>query len=240
MLYLVRRGLGAAPRARSGRGGDPGVSIVGYVREHRWVLSLLTGVFSTSAALEVVRTLAPALVVVELHAAESTAGILIAAQSVGSAVGLALFVPLNRSGLARRMAAAGIVMQAAGLLGATFATGVPVAAVAVAFIGLGFSLCFPVLTGDLQAQVSDAVRGRVMSLHTISHLGNRPFTALAVGALATVVSAHWAVLSGLILAPLGLFMIRQAWSRMAAETGGAEAGAGGAGRVSAGSPSAGA
>ena len=69
---------------------------------------------STSASLEIIRTLAPVLVVQSLNAPESTAGILVAGQSAGSAMGLLLFVPLNRRRLSRQMAAAGLFLQAAG------------------------------------------------------------------------------------------------------------------------------
>lgn len=217
MLYLLRHGIGGSPRQPRGHATRPIQGATSYIREHRWVVSLLAAVFSTSAALEVIRTLAPALVVVQLGAPESTAGILVAAQSVGSAVGLALFVPLNRSGLARPMASVAYLLQAGGLLGAAFSTSLAPAVVSIAFIGLGFALCFPVLTGELQATVPDAVRGRIMSLHTISHLGNRPFSALAVGALASLFTAHWAVLGGLLLAPLGLTMVRLAWAQLGRE-----------------------
>ncbi|MEA2519323.1 MAG: Transrane secretion effector, partial [Chloroflexota bacterium] len=79
----------------------------------------------------------------------------------------------------------------------------------------GFSLCFPVLTSTLQAEVPDAVRGRVMAFHQMAHLGNRPFAALLVGAIAVVVGAQSAVLLGLLLVPLGLLASSRAWRALA-------------------------
>jgi hypothetical protein len=86
-----------------------------------------------------------------------------------------------------------------------------VAAPAVALIGCGFSFCFPVLTGTLQTEVPDAVRGRLMSIHQMAHLGNRPFAALAAGAITASFGVPAACLVGMILAPIGLFAVRAAW-----------------------------
>jgi hypothetical protein len=86
-------------------------------------------------------------------------------------------------------------------------------------IGFGFSLCFPVLTSGLQAQVPDAVRGRVMAFHQMSHLGNRPFAALAAGMAATVVGGQPAVAIGLARIPFGIAAAARAWRALDAEAG---------------------
>jgi MFS family permease len=215
MVYLFRRGLGGRRRlARDGQSVASMQSAFAYVTAHRWPVYLLAGIVSTSASLEIIRTLAPVLVVQSLNTPESTAGILVAGQSAGSAMGLLLFVPLNRRRLSRQMAAAGLFLQAAGLIAVALSSTLVIAVLAVACIGLGFSLCFPVLTGVLQSTVPNGVLGRVMSYHTLSHLGNRPFTALAAGALATAVGPNTAVLFGLLLAPIGLLAMRRAWDTL--------------------------
>ena len=220
MLYLQRRGLGAQSTPVVDRHGNaaPTVGAGTYVRQQTWVLAMLVGIVSVSAPLEIIRTLAPAIVVEGLGEPESAAGLLIAAQSAGSALALAAFVPLRRRGWSRRMAAMGLLFQAGGLLGAAFAPGLPVALVAVALIGFGFSLCFPVLTGALQLEVPDALRGRIMAFHQTAHLGNRPLTALLFGAIAVVVGAQQAAIAGAVLAPLGLYATRRAWRALAARS----------------------
>jgi MFS family permease len=217
MIYLQRRGLGAHQgEARRGGGGErpPATEGFGYVRRHGWVMALLVGVVAVSAPLEVIRTLSPALVVEGLGEPESAAGLIVAAQSVGSALALAVFVPLRRRGLSTRMAAVGLLVQSLGLALTAAASSLAVAAIAVALVGFGFSLCFPVLTGTLQAQVADGVRGRVMAVHQIAHLGNRPITALLAAGLATTVGAQPAVIAGVVLAPVGLLAARSAWRRL--------------------------
>jgi len=213
MVYLARHGLGAGTTASRRLANDAKVSAVAYVSEHRWVLALLLGIIATSAPLEVLRTLSPA-IADGLHEPESAAGFIVAAQSAGSALALLAFIPLRRSGRSNDVARLGLLIQAVGIVGTFLAGDLRVAALSVGLVGFGFSLCFPVLTSGLQAEVPDAVRGRIMSFHQMAHLGNRPFAALAAGAVAVVVGAQSAVLIGLILTPLGLFATRRAWSAL--------------------------
>jgi MFS family permease len=215
MVYLYRVGLaGGAGRAAASAARRVGVSTLAYLRSQPWILSMLIGVFAASAAQEVIRTLAPALAVQAFAEPESTAGLIVAAQSCGSAIGLLVFVPLRRRGWVRWMQIAGYGLQFGGLLLAGLLTWLPAALVAISLIGLGFAFAFPIATGVLQAEVPDEMRGRVMSYHTMFHLGNRPFAALAVGSFASLVGAHPAVFLGLILAPLGLFITRLGWEQL--------------------------
>jgi len=213
MAYLYRRALGrGVSRDTSRAGAGPAREGIGaYVRAQPWVVSALLAVVSTSAIVELVRTIAPVLVSQRLGAPSTETGLIIAAQSVGSAFGLLAFIPLRRWNISRRIPAVGLALQAAGLGAASVATTLPVAAVGVAAIGLGFSLCFPIVTGALQTEVPDAMRGRLMSIHQMAHLGNRPFTALAVGAIAASFGVPAAFLAGLALVPLGLGALRATW-----------------------------
>jgi len=219
MVYLQRRDLGDREvDPRRGASGQPAAAIrvLDYLRAEPWVIALLAGIVATSAPLEFIRTLSPAIVVEGLGQPDSAAGLIVAAQSVGSALALMIFVPLRRRGWSRRMAAAGLGLQALGLVGTWLAPVLPVALVAVAFVGFGFSLCFPVLTGALQLELPDAVRGRIMAFHQTAHLGNRPITAVIVGVLATAFGAQPAVAAGAVLAPIGIVASRRAWRLLSA------------------------
>lgn len=213
MAYLARRGLGAR-RTRAAEGRTAAATPSGlraYVRSQPWIASALLGVVATSAILQVIWTLAPVFVSERLGEPSSAAGLIVAAQGIGCMLGVVAFVPLQRRELSRRVAAAGLLVQAAGLVVASAATSLPVAAAAVVATGMGFSLCFPVVTGVLQSEVHDAVRGRVMSVHQMAHLGNRPFTALAVGALAASFGVPVAFLAATVLIPAGLVAVRASW-----------------------------
>jgi MFS family permease len=211
MTYLSRRGIGGHPRRADGRPAPgPVGGVFGYIRDRPWIGAMLLGVVISSAFVEIMRTLSPALAVERLHVDESYAGILIATQSLGSALAVLAFVPLQRRGLAPMVATVALGIQALGLFGAAMATSLPMAAGAGFLVGLGFSLCFPYLTSALQMGVTDDIRGRVMSVHQIAHLGNRPFTALAVGVIAASLGVPAAFLAAAAFAPLGVLCVQRA------------------------------
>jgi MFS family permease len=210
MAYLYARGLaGRAPREPAAVASATG--IVPYIRQHPWIAAALAAVVATSAVVEVIRTTAPALVTTQLGRPSEETGFIFAAASVGMVAGILLSVPLGRRGLARAMAPVGLVLQFVGLLSLGTARDLLVAAPAVALVGCGFSFCFPILTSALQSEVPDAIRGRLMSVHQMAHLGNRPFTALAAGAITAVLGAGAACFAGMLLAPVGLVAVRSAW-----------------------------
>ena len=212
MLYLYRRGLGRGALSGARRAGEAAANGVGaYVRSQPWVVSALLAVISTSAIVEVIRTTAPVLVAQRLGAPSTDTGLIVAAQSVGSAFGLLAFIPLRRWDISRQLPVLGLLLQAAGLGAASVATTLTTAAIGVAAIGMGFSFCFPIVTGLLQTEVPDAMRGRLMAIHQMAHLGNRPFAALAAGAIAATFGVSAACIAALALIPLGLVAVRSTW-----------------------------
>jgi hypothetical protein len=84
---------------------------------------------------------------------------------------------------------------------------------------MGFALCLPVVTAALQAEVPDHIRGRLMSFHQIALLGNRPFTALAAGAIAASFGVPVALLAATVFVPIGLLAVRAAWRGLGAQSG---------------------
>lgn len=210
MLYLYLRGIGGPQPTSSRHRASVDAGIVAYVRTQPWIAWVMVGVISTSAVAEVIRTLSP-IVVTHLGAPSSDTGLFVASQSVGMVAGILASVPFNRRGLARTLAPLGLVFQLVGLFTVATASVLPLAAVGGALVGAGFSLCFPVLTGVLQTEVPDRVRGRLLALHQMGHLGNRPFAALAAGAIAASFGAPVAALAGMALAPIGLVAVRAAW-----------------------------
>jgi hypothetical protein len=60
----------------------------------------------------------------------------------------------------------------------------PVALVLAYGLGVGFMLQFTIINTLLQTQVADAMRGRVLSLYTLTFFGFAPFGNLAMGTLA--------------------------------------------------------
>ncbi|HYK99346.1 MAG TPA: MFS transporter, partial [Candidatus Acidoferrales bacterium] len=171
VTYLYARGLGGRASAAERRLVAAAGGAVAFIRREPWIAAVLLGVICTSAALEVGRTLSPVIASTRLGVAASEAGILVSAQSVGQVVGILTSVPFARRGFARTLAPIGFVLQLSGLLALSQATDVAIASVAVAAVGCGFSFAFPVLTGVIQTEVPDGVRGRLLAFHQMAHLG---------------------------------------------------------------------
>jgi MFS family permease len=214
MVVIARMGLSGqeAPLDRTAQA--PSRSAVTYVRHNVWAICLLAGVVVVSFAMELQRTLAPALATETLDIPEANAGLLLFAQSVGSAISFLLFVPIRRIGWSRRSAFIGLGLQGAGVVIGALATLLPVAMIGFFLIGLGFALTFPVLTAELQNATPDDLRGRIMSYHQIALLGHRPLTALLVGAVATAFGLVAGALIWLPALPIGLLAVRTAWRRL--------------------------
>lgn len=218
MLYLYRRRLGGSVRTDAPGAPQPRQSITAYVRSQPWIAFVLLAVVMTSAVGEVIRTTAPVLVTERLGGRSSEAGLIIAAQGVGYVSGILVLTLLRSRDIARTVASFGLVLQGCGLVVVSTATAMPLAVIGLVAIGMGFALCMPVVTAALQAEVPDHIRGRLMSFHQIALLGNRPFTALAAGAIAAAFGVPIALLAATAFVPVGLFAVRAAWRNLGAQS----------------------
>jgi MFS family permease len=216
MVVLARLGLAGRQTAavrKAAAASMAGWSGRTFARRNTWLAGLLIGIVVTSTAMEIQRTVGPALASERLGVAESNAALLLAFQSVGSAISFLLFVPIRRRGWLRESALAGLIVQGAGVLVVAAAPTLPIALAGFFLIGLGFALCFPVLTAALQEATPDELRGRVMSYHQLALLGHRPLTALIIGTVAAA-TLEGGMLIWLLVLPIGLFAIRTAWRRL--------------------------
>ena len=218
MAFLYRRHLAGAVERDGAGAAHQRQSLTAYVRSQPWIAFILLAVVMTSAVTEVIRTTAPVLVTQRLGAPSSDAGLVIAAQGLGYVGGIIVLTLLRRRDVARTVASFGLVLQGCGLLVAAASTEMLVAAIGVIAIGMGFALCLPVVTAALQSEVPDHVRGRLMSFHQIALLGNRPFTALAAGALAAAFGVPVAFIAATAVVPIGLLAVRAAWRILGAES----------------------
>lgn len=213
MAVLYRLSQGARRPDAGGTvgaaGEPPRVTAGTWIGGNRWVVGCLAGVVITTMAMEIQRSLAPALIVDHLGQAESIVGLVITGQSVGGLIGFLLFIKIRRAGWSERAALVGLLLQAAGV--ALVALAVDLLSVTAGFslIGLGFSLCFPVVTAALQVGTPDRLRGQIMAFHQMAMLGHRPVTAVLLGTAATALGLQAGLGVWLLLAPAGLFAV---WS----------------------------
>jgi MFS family permease len=88
-----------------------------------------------------------------------------------------------------------------------FTQSLPVALVLAYFLGIGFMLQFTLINTLLQTRVDDNMRGRVMSLYSLTFFGFAPFGNLAVGALAEMIGLNEALTISAIISLLSAIAI---------------------------------
>ena len=214
MRMLRRRPFPAQGRRAALRGS--GLEGIRFVLDSRVVLALLVGVALGNAPVEALRTLSPGLAAHTLHASADAAGVLVAGYSVGATVGLAAFSRLTRRVAPARLLPIAFGMQGVGLLGVATVSAVVPAAVAAAPIGIGFALDIPVLSAALQVISPDEMRGRVMSMFSMVHIGLRPLFSLTAGALASWWSARGTLAAFVVFPVVGVLIAARAGRAVAA------------------------
>ncbi|MDT5126112.1 MAG: hypothetical protein QOH54_1756 [Mycobacterium sp.] len=157
------------------------------------MITLLITVALANAAVEGLRTLSPAYVTEGLHIDVSRSGLVIAAFSVGSLVGLVAFGAVHPRIGGYKMLLFAFGATAVGSITVGTAGVIPVALLGAAVIGVGFSFTIPVLNSTMLLLSPDAYRGRVMSLFAMAHLGFRPVWSLLAGAATSALGPRWAL-----------------------------------------------
>lgn len=181
-VHLARReqSTGADRRVRAG---------IAYLRRSPRTLVQIIGVGIIGVAVDPVTTLTPSLAA-ELGAPSGFVGTLASAFGLGAAVG---FVMLSRVRLRiglMRLGAVGLTVMGAGMLLVAVAPLPSLAVAGIATSGVGMTFSLNAFTTLVQADVPDALRGRVMALWAMAFLGSRPVTALLTGTLTDLVGVR--------------------------------------------------
>jgi predicted MFS family arabinose efflux permease len=161
-----------------------------YARSHQEILSLLilTAVLATFGT--AYSSILPAFIIRVLHSDAAGYGTVNAFIGAGAVTGALLLAQFgNRGKRGRILFFANLVYPVVlGLF--AFNSVFPIALVLSFIIGIGFMLLFNNINSLLQMRVSDEMRGRVMSLYTLSFFGFSPFGTLAIGAVAERLSMN--------------------------------------------------
>jgi MFS family permease len=208
MLLIHPRPFEAGRRAPIGMSGLAGG--FQFLRATPALLAALVAVSAAASAVEATRTLSPVLVTQVLGQDDGGTGLMIASVSLGSAISILVIPRMLRTMSITRIAFIGFLVQVVGLGIQAVAPSLTVAIVGAFLVGVGFSLSFTQMTALLQIASPDELRGRVMSIHSLFHLGSRPFAALLVGSAATLLGGRPAIVLFALLAPIGLFAVSRA------------------------------
>ncbi len=155
-----------------------------YVAGHEGIRLIIAGLGLVTVFGFSMVTLMPAWAVRVLHGEATTNGLLLSARGLGS-LGGALMIA-SRGRLLRRGPLVGLGMLALPLLMVAFAGTHHLTAslVLLVLLGLVFMVVFNLMNALVQTLVPDELRGRVMSLYTLTFFGLMPVGALLAGSLA--------------------------------------------------------
>lgn len=184
-----------------------------YAIGHSVIRLLLVGEAAVSLLGVSAMTLMPAWAVKVLHGHARTNGLLLSARGIGSLAGAA-FVASRPPGSARgRLLAVGSLLLPASLLVFAALRWLPLSLLSLVAVGLGVMICFNSLNALVQGHVRDELRGRVMSIYTLTFFGLMPIGALIAGSLAVPLGEPTTVvLNAGLLGALAIF----AWLRFPA------------------------
>ncbi len=128
--------------------------------------------------------LMPVISATELHGGPHTLGFLMTASGVG-ALGGALYLASRQSilGLGRVMVMSTALFGVA-LIMFSLARTLPVALLALPFVGAGMMITMAATNTIIQTVVSEELRGRVMAFYTMAFLGTAPIGSLLAGVAA--------------------------------------------------------
>lgn len=128
-------------------------------------------------------TVLPAFVDRVLVAGAAGFGLLTAASGVGAVTGAFLVAMFGDRGQRGRWLFAAAMSFPVVLTLFAFNRNFPVALLLAVLLGVGFMLQFTLINTLLQTRVADNMRGRIMSLYTLTFFGFTPFGNLALGAI---------------------------------------------------------
>lgn len=168
---------------------------LGYVWRHRPTLWLLVLVAINMGIGMQYSVLIPVFARDLLHVGAHGYGFLMAAQGLGAVV--SAIVMNSRSAAPRALRqnlVFGIFCMAIAVAGFGVSTRMSISLLAQLFIGVGLMNHMVTTNTLLQMFVSDELRGRVMSIYTLSFIGSAPLGSLAVGYIGEHFSPRTAVL----------------------------------------------
>jgi len=173
----VYRRLSAASQIREG---------LGYLKSRRMVQALMLNMLMICLFGLSLVTLLPAWAVDVLGGDVRTNGALLSARGGGALVGALMIAALSHYNIKGKIWTVGSFVMPASILIFAMVRWLPLSLAAIAFFGWSFMVQANTSNALIQAEVPDELRGRVMSLFTLTFMGGMPLGSLLAGA-----SANW-------------------------------------------------
>lgn len=144
-------------------------------------------------------TLMPAWSVDVLGGDAATNGLMQSARGVGALVGALMIASLGNFRWKGKLLTIGTFAFPLTLIAFAFIRSIPLSLLALVAAGWGFMVLFNMLNTLLQGIVEDDLRGRVMSIYTLTFFGGMPIGALWAGAVAEQYGEPLTVILGAVI-----------------------------------------
>lgn len=157
---------------------------ISFVRANKIVALLVANMSVASMFGMSMMTLIPAWAVTILKGDVTTNGMLLSARGLGALLGALMVASLSRHGLKGRLWTIGSVVMPVALLLFALLHWLPLSLLLLVLLGWSFMLVANTSNALVQTQVPDELRGRVMSIYTLTFFGAMPLGSLLIGELA--------------------------------------------------------
>jgi MFS family permease len=157
---------------------------LGYLKSHRRVQALMLNMVMICLFGLSLVTLLPAWAVNILGGDVKTNGALLSARGGGALLGALMIAALARYNVKGKIWTAGSFVMPASILLFAVVRWLPLSLVAIALFGWSFMIQANTSNALIQDEVPDELRGRVMSLFTLTFMGGMPIGSLLAGAAA--------------------------------------------------------
>jgi MFS family permease len=144
-------------------------------------------------------TLLPAWSVETLGGDATTNGLLQSARGGGSLLGALLIAAFGHLGGRGRWLTIGTIVYPLLLLLFATVRSLPLSLVVILGVGWGTMVLFNMANTLVQTHVSDSLRGRVLSIYSLTFFGGMPLGALWAGAMADVIGAPLTIMAGALI-----------------------------------------
>ena len=209
LLGMLRRRISVAARAEGDSDDGRIRAGLAYLRRSPRTVLQIVGVGIIGVGTDPITTLTPALAAT-LGMPEGFVGTLASSFGLGAGAGYVVLSRVRTGVGIMRLGAIGLAAMGVGTLLSGVAPSAWLAVLGVALGGVGLTFSLNAFTTLVQADVPDALRGRVMALWSMAFLGSRPVTALATGWLTDAVGVRAALVLSAAVILVGAWATRGA------------------------------
>ncbi len=166
------------------------------------VLSAISSIFGWSY-----QAIMPVVVSDVFHKGASTLGILSSVAGLGALAAALLTSALSKKIDIMKLIFAGNIIFGVAILLFSLTTNIMLASFFLFFVGWGITIQFSLINVKIQHMVSDHLRGRVLSVYTLTFLGLSPIGSLQIGFVAQHFGSEFAIrLGGIIILLYGTYL----------------------------------